>query len=215
MEEVGVSVSDTLERQWRRLTETVGDFVQGCVKPIVYEHIAPKVRAYDQTAREDAISQLRVLCATLDRETRDAESRLTGLLDSRDVRWALSELRSRTEELASNLQLGRVKFSRLLGFLSAATELGVEDIRAASDDAQVADAIGRVIDDVHTYLLDNAFVAPQLARPRSLAFSDIRRGENRVFLATDLSVWRLSPGRLRKSLRRNPARTEHEHALVA
>lgn len=107
-------------------------------------------------ARIDAVGtvadEIRQFGAALEREVRDRDAALGGVLDSMDVRWALRDMRCRVEGIASSLDLTRVEPVRVSRFLLATRKLGIDGINSAVGPDEVADALSRAVDHLQDFV---------------------------------------------------------------
>src|SRR5690349_8772752 len=113
-----------------------------------------------QTASTDEIAgRIRSYAAEVDRMARAQEASVPGLLDSHHFRLSLGDLRARADRLAEALTLGAVSPRRIVAFLDSALELAFGGLRDSKSADDVADAVGRAIDDAEGFLIAHGAVS--------------------------------------------------------
>lgn len=122
------------------------------VKDYLVRMAMPRLVERDRGRRELVARRTYMFVAAVEREVREADHRLHGVLDSEDVRLAITDLRSRGAQLAALLRHDLVGVDALLAFIDSVQDLGTGGIKAATTPDEVADAASRAIDHLEGYL---------------------------------------------------------------
>ena len=174
-------LTDLLEQGLRKL-------LPPSARGVVYDLVAPRV-VNRQFSLFDAVRhELHTLAGTLDGEVR-ARDIAEGVLDSEDVRLALTDMRERLTLLGESLRPGNTRLSELLTFIKTASDLGVTGVRTGRNHEEIADAVSRAVDHVQGFLLGHGFVRSVPHHRESFAPSDVHRASVTV-TGEAISMWR-------------------------
>lgn len=116
---------------------------------------------------------------------------------TRDVQYALRDLRQRLALIQNNLILGRASVRDVVAFVGAGADLWVPQIQAARDPDELAETIIEAVDYVHDFLVGYDYIPPRLGfvatieqhEPPELRQFIERRRQIRAVQSEDLAEW--------------------------
>jgi hypothetical protein len=190
-----------VEFSFRIVPESIKDFVALRATPRVVERERSLAAAVE--------TGLNLFCAKIETEIRLADGRMRGVLDSADVREAISDLRARSFHLALAYERTSVGVEALLDFIALATDLGTGGIKAATNPDEIADAASRAVDHVEGYMVSHGHIADEvpLRRPKT---NDVRKKRTAV-MVREVAAW--DPGSI--EFVAVTLRQSHDHATSA
>lgn len=153
---------------------------------------APRVVERERQLLDRVEHEFGVLTAALEQAARERDGDLS-LLDYADLRLALGDLRERTQLFSRCLERDALGVEGLFAFVDAVTGMGVADIKVATSVEEVADAIGRAVDDVQDYMIGHDLLDPAALSKRTVSPQAVRKFRSRASLV-DVIAWDVEAG---------------------